>query len=204
MSSKYAVVVIIIMAAILLTGFGRNDVQADTDLVTDIEYSPDPYVIGETLEISCTLTDETNVESVVLTVCNDAICFTPIPMEKGSDDVWRGTSNSVEELVSHKFNITVYFDDTSKVWTEDIYFDPTEKTDNGNNGDDDNGIIPALGAVAVLAVLGAVFLVMRGRGGDPDTTPADVSRAEAEVPEGVEWSDGHGEGPEVESGQDEP
>jgi hypothetical protein len=162
-SSKYAMVVIVIMAAILMTGFGRNDVHADTDLVTNIELNPDPVIIGEPMEVSCTLTDETNVESVVLTICTDQICFTPISMEKGTDGVWRGTSNNVEELIDHKFNITVHFEDATKVWTEDINFEPAEKTDPEPNGEDDNGIIPALGAVAVLAVLTSLAMTRRGK-----------------------------------------
>jgi hypothetical protein len=163
-SSKYAVVVIIIMVALLLTGLGRTDVQADTDLVTNIEYDPDPVLVGEPIEVSCTLTDETNVESVVLTICTDEICFPPVLMEKGTDDVWRGTSNSVEDLISHKFNITVHFQDTTRVWTEDVPFTPQEKTEPDPNGDDDdNGIIPALGAVAVLAVLTSLAMTRRGK-----------------------------------------
>ena len=260
-SSKYAVVVIVIMAAIILTGFGRTSVHADTDLVTDIEYSPDPPVAGNDIEISCKLTDETGVDNVFLNMCSDAFCFPPVTMVKGTDDVWRGTSTEVDDVDEYHFNITIYFDDGSKNWTDytffhavstdlgteklenvpsivkvgeeidvyaeltddagvsdvslfhclsdicfppllmtkldndtyhakigpfdntdeevkynvtvtyedghkawsvDIMFKPIKKS-NGDNGDDDNGIIPALGAVAVLAVLTAFAVTRRGK-----------------------------------------
>ncbi len=168
MSSKYALVVVVIMAALLLSGFGRDQAQADTDLVTGIQYNPDPVVAGEDVEFSCTLTDETNVDKVFLNMCTDMFCFPPVEMEKGTDGVWRGTSSAVTDLVSHHFNITVEFTDTSKVWTDDEYFDPVEKSNgNGGNGndDDDDGIIPALGAVAVLAVFAALAVTARGKKG---------------------------------------
>lgn len=168
MSSKYALVVIVIMAALLISGLGRNDAQADTDLVTDIVYSPDPVVAGEDVDFSCTLTDETDVDKVFLNMCTDLFCFPPVQMEKGTDGVWRGTTSSVTDLVSHHFNITVEFTDSSKVWTDDVYFDPVEKS-NGNGGknddDDDDGIIPALGAVSVLAVFAALAVTARGKKG---------------------------------------
>ena len=261
MSSKYAVVVIVIMAAFLLTGFGRTSVHADTDLVTDIEYSPDPPIAGNAIEISCKLTDETGVDNIFLNMCSAAFCFPPVTMQKETDDVWRGTSTEVDDVGEYHFNITIYFDDGSrnwtddtyfhavstdlgteklenvpskvkvgeeidvyaeltddagasdvslfycqgnvcfpplpmtkldndtyhtrlgpfdntdeevkynvtvtfddghKAWTEDIKFTPQKKSD-GGNGDDDNGIIPALGAVAVLAVLTAFAVTRRGK-----------------------------------------
>ena len=166
MSSKYALVVIVIMAAILVSGIVRNDAQADTDLVTNVEYDPDPVIVGETVEISCTITDETGVDTVVLNMCTDMFCFPPVIMEKGTDDVWRGSSDSVTEVVSHHFNITITFDDSSKAWTEDIYFTPEEKTDGKpDDNDDDNGLLPAMGAVAVLAVLTALAMTRRGKTG---------------------------------------
>ena len=163
-SSKYAAVVIITMVAILLTGFGFTSVQAETDVVTDIEYSPDPAVTNETFEVSIRLTNETDVDSVVLTICTDILCFTPIPMEKGTDGIWRASSDNIEDVIDHKFNITVHYADSSKVWTDDIHFDVTEKT-NGKKNDDDNGIIPAMGAVAVLAVLTSLAMTRRNKKG---------------------------------------
>jgi hypothetical protein len=164
-SSKYAAVVIIIMVALILTGLGLTSVQAETDVVTDIEYSPDPAVTNETFEVSARLTNETDVESVVLTICTDAICFTPIPMERDADGVWRGSSDNIIDLVDHKLNITVHYTDSSKVWTDDIPFDVTEKTNGDNGDDDDNGIIPAMGAVAVLAVLTSLAMTRRNKKG---------------------------------------
>ncbi len=166
MSSKYALVVIVIIAAILVTGFDRNDAQADTDLVTNIQYSPDPVIVDETVEFSCELTDETGVDTVVLNMCTDMFCFPPVLMEKGTDDVWRGSSDAVTDVISHHFNITINFGDGSSAWTEDIYFTPQEKTnDKPNDDDDDNGLLPAMGAVAVLAVLTALAMTRRGRTG---------------------------------------
>ena len=258
MSSKYAVVVIVIMTAFLLTGFGRTSVHADTDLVTDIEYSPDPPIAGNVIEVSCKLTDESDVDNVFLNMCSDVFCFPAVTMEKGTDDVWRGTSTNIDDVSEYHFNITIYFDNGSREWTDDTYFHTvttdlgTEKLehvpskvkvgeeidvyaeltddagasdvslfycqgdvcfpplsmtkldndtyhtrlgpfnntdeevkynvtvtyDNGHkawtvdikftpikksNGDDDNGIIPALGAVAVLAVLTAFAMTRRGK-----------------------------------------
>ncbi|NIP36876.1 MAG: hypothetical protein GWN18_18080, partial [Thermoplasmata archaeon] len=81
-----------------------------------------------------------------------------------TDDVWRGSSNAVEEVIPHKFNITVYFEDDSRAWTEDMPFTPQEETDGEPNGeDDDNGLLPAMGAVAVLAVFTALAMTRRTR-----------------------------------------
>jgi hypothetical protein len=261
-SSKYAVVVIVIMTAILLTGFGRESAQADTDLVTDISYSPDPAIAGSDLTFSCKLTDETGVENVVLNMCSATFCFPPLIMTKGAGDVWTATSTDVDNVGEYHFNVTVHLTDDSKEWTDDIYFDavstdldtemlghvpvevkvgdeidvfaqltdetgvsavslfycegdlchnpatmtkldngtyharigpfdnpddevkynvtvtyedghkawsedikftPAKKSDDKNGDDDDNGIIPALGAVAVLAVMTAFAVTRRGR-----------------------------------------
>ena len=164
MSSRYALVVIVIISAVLISGLGRNDAQADTDIVTDIEYSPDPVIVGETVEVSCKLANETDVDTVVLRMCTDMFCFPPVVMERGTDGVWRGGSDSVTEVISHHFNITVTYSDTSKVWTEDIYFTPEEAPDpDPDDDDDDDGLLPAMGAVAVLAVLTALAMTRRGR-----------------------------------------
>ncbi|NIU50900.1 MAG: hypothetical protein GWN74_17850 [Thermoplasmata archaeon] len=78
--------------------------------------------------------------------------------------MWRGSSNAVEEVIPHKFNITVYFEDDSRAWTEDMPFTPQEETDGEPNGeDDDNGLLPAMGAVAVLAVFTALAMTRRTR-----------------------------------------
>jgi len=61
-----------------------------------------------------------------------------------------------------KYNVTVTYDDGHKALTEDITFTPIKKS-KGDNGDDDNGIIPALGAVAVLAVMTAFAVTRRGK-----------------------------------------
>jgi len=263
-SSKYAVVVIVIMAAILLTGFGRTSVHADTDLVTDIEHSPDPVVAGNPVEISCKVSDETDVTSVVLNMCSSLYCFPPNIMEKGTDNIWRATNSDVGDVDEYHYNITIHFSNGTKVWTDDIYFDAVStdletdvlehvpskvivgeeidvyttltddtgasdvslyhcqgdvcfapvtmtklangtyhtrlgpfdntleevkynvtvtytdghkawtgdikftpaKKSSGNDDDDDNGIIPALGAVAVLAVLTALAVTRRGKKGE--------------------------------------
>jgi hypothetical protein len=165
MSSKYALVVIVIIVALLVSGFGRNDAQADTDLVTNIEYDPDPVIVGETMEVSCQLTDETNVKTVVLNMCTDMFCFPPVVMEKGTDGMWHGSSDAVTDVVSHHFNITVTFNDDNKTWTEDQFFTPQEKTNDKPDDGDDGGLLPAMGAVAVLAVLTSLAMTRRGRSG---------------------------------------
>ena len=261
MSSKYAIVVIVIMTAILFTGFGRDTAQADTDLVTDIQYSPDPPIVGEAIEFSCKLTDKTDVDNVVMNMCSDMFCFPPKIMEKGTDDVYRATSTDASDVGEYHFNITVHYSNGTRVWTDDISFytvttdlgtqdmehvpskviigkevdvyavldnetgvsdvsllhcqgdvcfNPVAMTrlDNGSyharigpfdtveeikynvtvtyedghrawtadikftpekktseNGDDDNGIIPALGAVAVIAVLTGLAMTRRDRKG---------------------------------------
>jgi hypothetical protein len=256
-------IVIVIMAAFLLTGLGRTSVHADTDLVTDIDYSPDPVVAGKPVLVSCKLSDETGVETVVLNMCSSLFCYPPNIMVKGTDDVWRATNTDVDQVDEYHFNITIHFSNGTRVWTDDILFDalstdletdvlehvpakvkvgdeidvyttltddtdvsdvslyycqgdvcfapvtmtklandtyhvrlgpfdntdeevkynvtvtygdghkawtvdvkftPTKKSSNGN-GDDDNGLIPALGAVAVLAMLAALAVTRRGRKG---------------------------------------
>lgn len=122
MSSKYALFVIVVMTAILISGLGRTSVEAETDLVTDIEYTPDPAMAGRNLTISCKLADETDVDKVVLNMCTAMICFPPKIMEKGTDSVWRATSTEVTEVGEYHFNITVLFVNGSKVWTDDTYF----------------------------------------------------------------------------------
>jgi hypothetical protein len=123
MSSKYAIVVLVIMTAILLTGSGRNTAQADTDLVTDIQFSPDPPIAGEVIEFSCKLTDEMDVDNVVLSMCSDIYCFPPNIMEKGTDEMYRTTSTDASEVGEYHFNITIHYANGTRAWTDDIYFD---------------------------------------------------------------------------------
>jgi hypothetical protein len=116
-SSKYAVVVIVIITAILLSGFGRDNAHADTDLVTDLAHSPDPVVINQSVEVS-------DVDKVIMNMCTEIVCFPPITMVKGTDDVWRATSSDVNEAVLHHYNITILFTDGTRDWTDDVYFTP--------------------------------------------------------------------------------
>ncbi len=123
MSSKYALAVVIIMAALLLTGMGRDTAQADTDLFTDIEYTPDPAVAGEPIDFSVRLTDETGVDSVFLNMCSSLFCFPPKAMEKGTGGIWTVTSTDVTDPGEYHFNITVVYTNGSRAWNDDIYFD---------------------------------------------------------------------------------
>lgn len=126
MSSKYAAVVVVLMAAFLLTGFGRDSAQADETLVSDIQLNPDPAIVNETLEISCKVTDGTNVTTLWMSLCSAGNCFLPAEMEKGTDDVWRVETTFVNDLTEHYFSIAVEYDNGTWVYNEDTYFTPQE------------------------------------------------------------------------------
>jgi len=123
MSSKYALVVVFVMAALLMSGLGRDTAQADTDLLTDIEFTPDPAIAGEPIDFSVKLTDETDVDSVFLNMCSSLFCFPPKAMVKGTGGAWTATSTDVIDPGEYHFNITVVFTNGSRVWNDDIYFD---------------------------------------------------------------------------------
>jgi hypothetical protein len=126
MSSKYAAVVVVLMAAILLTGSGRDSAQADETLVSDIQLNPDPAIVNETLEISCKVSDETNVKTLWMNLCSAGNCFLPEEMEKGTDDVWRVETAKVLDLSEHYFSIAIEYDNGSWVYNENTYFTPQE------------------------------------------------------------------------------
>jgi len=123
MSSKYALVVVFIMAALLLTAMGRETAEADTDLITDVEFSPDPAIAGRAIEFSVKLTDETDVDSVFLNMCSSLYCFPPKAMTKGTGGTWTATSTDVTDPGEYHFNITVAFTNGTRVWIDDIYFE---------------------------------------------------------------------------------
>ncbi len=89
MSSKYAIVVIVVMAAIILSGFARDPAGAvDTFEVQSVTYSPDPVVAGKPMSFEVELIDDTDVSTVVVSICTEISCFPPLILDKGTDDVW--------------------------------------------------------------------------------------------------------------------
>ena len=123
MSSKYAIVVIVVMAAIILSGFVRDPAQAvDTFEVKSVTFSPDPVIAGQPMSFEVELIDDTNVSSVIVSICTEISCFPPLLLDKGTDDVWRGTSDHIDEPITYHFEVIVNFENGSSDDTEYIYF----------------------------------------------------------------------------------
>ncbi len=123
MSSKYAIVVIVVMAAIILSGFARDPAQAvDTFEVQSVTFSPDPAVAGQDMSFEVELTDDTDVSSVIVSICTEISCFPPLILDKGTDDVWRGTSDKIIDPIEYHFEVIVNFENGSSNDTEYIYF----------------------------------------------------------------------------------
>ncbi len=123
MSSKYAIVVIVVMAAIIFSGFGRDPAQAvDTFEVQSVTFSPDPVMAGQPMSFEVELIDDTGVDNVIVSICTEISCFPPLILEKGTDDVWRGASDKITEAIEYHFEVIVNFENGSSDDTEYIYF----------------------------------------------------------------------------------
>jgi hypothetical protein len=123
MSSKYAIVVIVVMVAIIFSGFARDPAQAvDTFEVQSVTYSPDPVMAGQDMSFEVELTDDTDVSSVIVSICTEISCYPPLILDKGTDDVWRGTSDKIIDPITYHFEVIVNFENGSSDDTEYIYF----------------------------------------------------------------------------------
>lgn len=123
MSSKYAIVAIVVISAILLSGFARDPAQADETFdVKSVTFSPDPTVAGKAVEFTVELYDNTNVSGVYINICTDISCFPPDAITKGGDGVWTGSTNVISEAIEYHFNVGVNFENGTTLYTEDIYF----------------------------------------------------------------------------------
>jgi hypothetical protein len=122
-SSKYAIIVIVVMAAIILSGFVRDPAQAvDTYEVQSVTFSPDPVVAGQPMSFEVELTDDTDVSSVIVSICTEISCFPPLILDQGTDDVWRGTTDLIDEPATYHFEVIVNFDNGTSDDTAYIYF----------------------------------------------------------------------------------
>ena len=124
MSSKYAIVAIIVLSAVLFIGIMRGPAQADdTFEVKSTSIYPDPAMAGEPLEFTVELLDETNVTGVFINICTDLNCFPPFALEKGMDDIWRGSTDVIEEPMEYHYSVAVQYENDTLVYTDYIYFD---------------------------------------------------------------------------------
>jgi hypothetical protein len=129
--------------------------------VAEIFHSPGKVLLNKEVDVYVTLEDIENVTAVHLTHCKGDVCYTPIEMVAQSNGTYHariGPFSTEEEI---KYNVTASYEDGHTAWTIDYPFTPTKKS--GGNGDDDDGFIPALGAVAVIAVLAGLAVTHRGR-----------------------------------------
>ena len=78
MSSKYAIVAILVVSAVLIGAFTQLPVQADTTVELDEwEMTPDPAIVNESVEFGVKLADETDVKTVFFNLCSSTNCFAP-------------------------------------------------------------------------------------------------------------------------------
>ena len=131
-----------------------------TDLeVKTLEHAPATINVGEEMDVYIELNDTTDVEKVVLSVClGDDLCFTPVNMTVQANGTYHARVGPMDRAEEYKYNVTVEYSSGHMAWTADTKFTPKEKSD---NGDDDNGFIPAMGAVAVIAILAGLAVTRR-------------------------------------------
>jgi hypothetical protein len=107
-----------------MVGLPESPAQADETIEFEsIEFSPDPVVVGETLEVSCKLMDETNVSSLYINLCT-SVCFPQEPMTRGSDGTYTGTSEMVTTVESYYFQISIQLDNGTVIMSDKVYFTP--------------------------------------------------------------------------------
>jgi hypothetical protein len=135
-----------------------------TDLdVTSIGHDPVAPKVGQKMMVTVELASDENVTNVALFHCKDDVCFTPIEMTLVSGMIYEAEIGPFNSVAQIKYNVTVYYDDGSKqwqAWTANETFMLEKKA---GNGDDDNGFIPAVGAVAAIAILAGLGVTRRGR-----------------------------------------
>jgi hypothetical protein len=126
MSSKYAIAVIVVTMAILMSVLVRSPARADENYL-EVEYatySPDPIVAGQDVEFSVKLLDLTNVSEVYVTICTAVVCLDSLKLTKGADDVWKGTTGLVTTVEEYYFTVMVIYENASSLASQKTYFTP--------------------------------------------------------------------------------
>ena len=126
MSSKYAISVIVVTMAILMSVLVRSPVQAD-DNYLEVEfatYSPDPIIAGQDVEFSVKLLDLTNISEVYVTICTAVFCLDSVALTKGTDDVWKGTTGLITTVEEYYFTVMVKYENESVLSSQKTYFTP--------------------------------------------------------------------------------
>ena len=126
MSSKYALAVIVVTMAILMTVLMRSPAQAD-ETYLEVEYatfSPDPIVAGENVEFTVKLMDLTNVSKTFVTICTAMVCLSDVELTKGAGDVWTGSTDLITTVEEHYFTVRVLYENSSSLVSQKTYFTP--------------------------------------------------------------------------------
>jgi hypothetical protein len=121
-----------------------------------LEHAPATINVGDEMDVYIELNDTTDVEKVVLSVClGEELCFTPVIMTVQANGTYHARVGSLDKAEQYKYNVTVEYASGHKAWTPDIKFTPKKES---NNGD---GFIPAMGAVALIAILAGLAVTRR-------------------------------------------
>jgi len=121
-----AMLVVVVLIAIVAGTPDRTDAEGLE--VTNLTMTPDPAIMGGTVEIACKLVDETGVVGVYLRYCSDTNCFPPIAMAKDAQSLWRASTYILDSTGQYHFNITVEYSNGTFGWTEEHLFTPVEPT----------------------------------------------------------------------------
>lgn len=125
MSSKYAIITVLVLTAVLLGAFTQSPVEADPTVELESwAMTPDPTIVNEPIEFSVKLADETDVKTVYFNLCSSGTCFAPLTMTRGTDAFYRATSEMVTVLEQHYFTIKVELENGTFVDSDKVYFTP--------------------------------------------------------------------------------
>ncbi len=128
MSSKYAIIAIVVISALLLSGLVRDPVHADdTFEVKSVTFSPDPIIVGKAVDLTVELDSNDNVTGVTFNFCTAINCFLPEVLTEGEGGLWTGSSNLINELVEHYYTVGVSFDNGTTLFTDKVYFTPVSE-----------------------------------------------------------------------------
>jgi len=112
---------------------------------------------GEKVDVYCRAKDAPNVSSMRLTV-TVGTSSTPHDMVRLGNGTYHAQVGPFDEGQLVRYNVTATVTGGGRMWTEDLSFTPGKRV-----AKDDDGFIPAVGAVAALAVLAGLAVTRRGR-----------------------------------------
>ena len=125
-----------------------------------VEMVPAKIKKGETADIFATLAQEENITAVQLFHCQGDVCFPPVTMERQANGTYKASVGPFDKAEEVKYNVTITYEGGHKAFTADYKFQVEKK---GGDGDDDDGGIPAIGAVAVIAILAGLAVTRRSK-----------------------------------------